>query len=1220
MYLISQKHKDVKEIIFAENIYCDNNKGLIIKNIHYSQPWPNTTLTLRIKEPHRARPVQPKMKQMSPIPRKSYPEPELVNRHRGNAINKRFVCETSLELPLIHKSNTRKTLLGISIGLSIENRDLKGKIKKTIYGMGVGLALTVVPVKEVLSQNNYDKDPVNNKNKTEVFYENPTALKFSYEEKKVPVINKDHKQVGYTTRSQASDSLAYSNKYKAYYDSTATALARQEYQSSSDDEFYGDQVLDSWEHPNVRNTNHSFDFTWDSYGSGDVDGDGDADIDDNNAIQSGVFNYRADVNGDGQITTVGSNSDKSIHLQYIKDQIPYIPGPHYKTSTTAEQLIWLDKFFALDSTNYIWFPGINCSDYSGQLGVKAWGVEKIAQSGINFNRIDTTDNGLWNLPGGFEVGTVTSTGIAHATNTFMVKDSVENFWHYQYREPQNDQIIVPGDFSLNEFANHSRYCYFYSQLLEDTIHNNFSTIGFININTDPVVDWQHPDLVVYEPWVDFYFNQGSNPADITINYEVTNPDNPDPDITGRPGAPDWATEIYNDSTIGRSSDPWDSTYYNFLIQRAWRGQSNEYDPIDTTYSSHDNLTFPNRSPQNIIFQDTASPAFVSGPQSPLIVNYGDPITSDVTGIPIFSDNSGLYTLTESDSIVELGNYSNPQNCNDLSRIIYRTFVSTDPSGNDSTWVHEIHEQDIQPPWWTYQPTSYNLQWTPDWEQDILDNIASNPATAQDNSPLYSVSWAMNGGPGSSGCSQFEFPITIPWNAQDSCQNIANPYFQYVNVFEGINPEIIPPFPPDTTVNCETDKSSSVLGIINAIDNTGINPSISISDSLNQNPDITDPGNTNYTIWRTQTAADDCGNISTLEQIIQVQDTTNSWFSWFAQDTYGNEFGYAVDSIPPQGADNSNYFVISFERDTVWGNSDPNSCEYINNAYLEDKWTISDASAGLTTQPVTQIHKQYLQETEPPQNPQAPGSMNYIYGDQITPTDTATATDNSWLVYSAWSIGNTTQNPDQTVCEHYKYDGEFDWILSDRCDNSVSITSPFNVDKPLSVIYEFFPADITVPEGDTIPNITGWPQAIDTLNPEILPVVYHYENELIFQNEFERWWARHWSVEDVCYQFTPDSIQYITEDLDVGFEPWPDKSTRCIIQLFPNPTKGKVYFSSHVDEVLIYNSFGERTVAHASPGCRFTERFVLDMSKYSSGLYYIQVITPEGKCIAKVVKL
>jgi hypothetical protein len=96
--------------------------------------------------------------------------------------------------------------------------------------------------------------------------------------------------------------------------------------------------------------------TTDYYGSGDIDLDGDVDVSDRNAAQAMVNapssnppTYRADVNGDGAVTS----SDITEYDTYLEwPEGSYLPGWWNSLFSRQERIDWLTKMVAIYKSNY----------------------------------------------------------------------------------------------------------------------------------------------------------------------------------------------------------------------------------------------------------------------------------------------------------------------------------------------------------------------------------------------------------------------------------------------------------------------------------------------------------------------------------------------------------------------------------------------------------------------------------------------------------------------------------------------------------------------------------------------------------------------------------------------------------------------------------------------------------------------------------------------------
>src|SRR5688500_19065705 len=78
----------------------------------------------------------------------------------------------------------------------------------------------------------------------------------------------------------------------------------------------------------------------------------------------------------------------------------------------------------------------------------------------------------------------------------------------------------------------------------------------------------------------------------------------------------------------------------------------------------------------------------------------------------------------------------------------------------------------------------------------------------------------------------------------------------------------------STVDCEDATTVGALGNATATDNCDVSVAITSGDASTQGVDPNECDYSTYTITRTFTAADECGNTSTCQQVITVQDVTN----------------------------------------------------------------------------------------------------------------------------------------------------------------------------------------------------------------------------------------------------------------------------------------------------------------------------------------------------------
>ena len=508
------------------------------------------------------------------------------------------------------------------------------------------------------------------------------------------VQNKNKKVIGQINRNEALKlKLFYSPEDTAFYSEKVSDKIRKNLkENKSTDSFYGDQVLNPFIQPNYvpQNNTAPGDFHLGYYGSGDADGNDTLNFADHTAMVSGMSNDRTDVNGiDGTNT-----ADADLLYDYLTDQIPYLPGHWELLQTSAEKINWFEDMVAIDQTDTnTYVPGsYECYSFRTQFLVNFSGMEQILNSGMDFNKMDTTMNGRFNLPV-YGTNTRTSSNVAHAINSIDVSAPSDNFYSYYFVEPQNDDESFIGGPSLNDYADINRYIYYFNEMMQQYLHGFFDVI-YMDIDGTPTTTWQHPDLVINKPEELTHIHPGGQgPADVSLNPE----DPTGPGNTGYPGAASWATEYYNDIS-NQGTNPTDSTYHNYNITRTWNAISDFSPLIDTTYSSNDATNFPNMPGQDIEVRDVTDPWLDDpGTINLLYINYPAGIPAENGG-----DNCEYFTLTR--TLDSTNRSTDTSNCAYSNFSEWYTDNIVDPTGNSASNSFEVNVTD---PWVT-NPGTINM--------------------------------------------------------------------------------------------------------------------------------------------------------------------------------------------------------------------------------------------------------------------------------------------------------------------------------------------------------------------------------------------------------------------------------------------------------------------------------------------------------------------------------
>lgn len=254
--------------------------------------------------------------------------------------------------------------------------------------------------------------------------------------------------------------------------------------------------------------------------------------------------------------------------------------------------------------------------------------------------------------------------------------------------------------------------------------------------------------------------------------------------------------------------------------------------------------------QNIMVQDTSSPEIICPTDTTIDCSSStDPVT---TGMPIAMGNCVMMEMNFSydDAII-------PGMCA-FSYTIQRTWTATDTCGNMSTCVQAIAIQDTTPP-----VISCPGDTTVSCESDI-EPVALGTATAMDNCGM-SVFSITSSDLRIDGSCDHSYTVQRTWVAVDSCGN-SSMCIQEITIIDTTAPTLT--IPSDTSLSCFEDyQNLAVSGTPFYSDNCDT-LTLMWSDDLSALTGCNGTGS----IVRTFSVEDDCGNLSSGQQMITLVDT------------------------------------------------------------------------------------------------------------------------------------------------------------------------------------------------------------------------------------------------------------------------------------------------------------------------------------------------------------
>ncbi len=478
-------------------------------------------------------------------------------------------------------------------------------------------------------------------------------------------------------------------------------------------------------------------------------------------------------------------------------------------------------------------------------------------------------------------------------------------------------------------------------------------------------------------------------------------------LTANGGCGTTATVTYNEEQLKTDCDS------QYILTRTW--------------VATDTLGNTTTHTQTVTVQDTTAPTF------------NEELPADITAQ---CDNvPEPAVLTASDNCdttikVSFDEKTLDSNC-DYNYILYRTWTASDCAGNSISHTQTITVQDTTAPTFNEElPADITAQCDNVPEPMVLtatDNCDPNPAVTY--SEVFREGVCPN-----------TYSIIRIWTVTDACSNTTL-HNQTVTVQDTTAPTFNEELPADITAQCDNVPEEQTL---TAADNCG-DATVAFNETTT---DGDCPGN--YTINRTWTATDACGNTTTHNQTVTVQDTTAPTFN----EELPADITAQCDNVPEEqtltAADNCGDATVAFNETTTDGD-----CP--GNYTINRTWTATDACGNTTTHNQTVT----VQDTTAPTfNEELPADIT-AQCDNVPEEQTLTAADNCGDATVAFN--ETTTDGD---CPG-NYTINRTWTATDACGNTTTHNQTVTVqDTTAPTFNEELPADITaqcdnVPEEQTL---------------------------------------------------------------------------------------------------------------------------------------------------------
>ena len=412
--------------------------------------------------------------------------------------------------------------------------------------------------------------------------------------------------------------------------------------------------------------------------------------------------------------------------------------------------------------------------------------------------------------------------------------------------------------------------------------------------------------------------------------------------------------------------------------------------VTRTFTATDDAGNSTSATQTITVEDTTAPEFTSVPSDYTVECSDEMPMDDATA----SDNCSAVSITvESETTAgdAAGNYT-----------IVRTFTATDACGNSTSASQTITVEDTTAP---------ELSIPADYTAECSDELILDDATATDNCGEVTIEVSSEE---TAGDCDGGYTVTRTFTATDDAGNSTSAT-QTITVEDTTAPEFTS-VPSDYTVECSDEMPMD--------DATASDNCSAVSITVESETTAGDAAG-NYTIVRTFTATDACGNSTSASQTITVEDTTAPELSIPADYTAECSDELILDDAT--ATDNCGEVTIEVSSEETAGDCD--------GSYTVTRTFTATDDAGNSTSATQTIT---VEDTTAPEFTSVPSDYTVECSDEM-PMDDATASDNC----SAVSITVESETTAGDAAGNYTIVRTF--TATDACGNSTSASQTITVE-------------------------------------------------------------------------------------------------------------------------------------------------------------------------------
>ena len=542
--------------------------------------------------------------------------------------------------------------------------------------------------------------------------------------------------------------------------------------------------------------------------------------------------------------------------------------------------------------------------------------------------------------------------------------------------------------------------------------------------------------------------------------------------------------------------------------------------LTRTWTATDGCGNSSTASQVITVKDSKAPIFANIPANTTVECDAIPAVQN----PTATDNCSGATVRYEGEVKTNGNCAG-------NYTLTRTWTATDGCNNSSTASQVITVRDTKAPVLANVPANTTV------ECDAIPAV-QNP-TATDNCSGATVRY--EGEVKTNGNCAGNYTLTRTWTATDGCNN-SSTASQVITVRDTKAP-VMANVPANTTVECDA---------IPAVQNPTATDNCSGA-TVRYEGEVKTNGNCagNYTLTRTWTATDGCGNSSTASQVITVKDTKAPVLANVPANTT-----VECDAIPavqnPTATDNCSGATVRYEGEVKTNGN----CA--GNYTITRTWTATDGcnNSSTASQVIT------VRDTKAPVMANVPANTT-VECDAIPAVQNPTATDNcsgATVTYNGEVKTNGNCAGNYTITRT--------WTATDGCNNSSTASQVITVRDTKAPVVTFAPSDITLNCTENIPSVIN-PTGKDNCDNQIT-VTYKGETKEALNCPGNYKVIRKWDLADNCNNITSvTQIITIKDNSSPTFTSVPQNITvEC--DAIPVPGNPSATDDCSLPVVIVYN--------------------------------------------------